>query len=367
MIMLMSPAVNALTSASDCRHERIRRRLLRGGGSRGRRQRCQLQSRRDLLLDRSRSERGEQLRSHRGDVGASVPATFLHELQHLISYSQHVVVHGGTPEYGWLDEGMSIVAEELGSVYYEQKCPGTACRTDPTQLFPDSSQGFIQGFLYDSYQYALLPDTASVTLHRRLGGRVLRGAAATGCSCAGSATRWVRLLQKLEQSTLTGVANIQAASGQSFPALFANFGLALFTDSLPGLRALDGARGGPVHDSQHASDLGAVVCDFGQYDDPSSVSNRDRRDDRRHDKPHDGPRHERIFSTRYAPGHRDCLRPIRRAGCCCAVVSSEAAACDLQAAAGTVGAPSIPQRGLSRLLNGAGRQLAEATASAPAN
>ena len=41
--------------------------------------------------------------------------------------------------------------------------------------------------------------------------------------------------KKLEQSTLTGVANIQGASGQTFPALFANFGLSLFTDSLPGL------------------------------------------------------------------------------------------------------------------------------------
>ena len=64
------------------------------------------------------------------DVGFAVPSTFLHELQHLISFSQHVVVHGGEPEYGWLDEGLSIVAEELGSVYYEKKCPGPrAART----------------------------------------------------------------------------------------------------------------------------------------------------------------------------------------------------------------------------------------------
>ena len=75
------------------------------------------------------------------------------------------MVHGGNPEEGWLDEGLSIVAEELGSLYYEQKCPGTTCRTDPSQLFPDSSQAFISGFLFDSYFYALRPDTASVTLH----------------------------------------------------------------------------------------------------------------------------------------------------------------------------------------------------------
>jgi hypothetical protein len=43
------------------------------------------------------------------------------------------------------------------------------------------------------------------------------------------------IFKKLDQNTLTGVANIESASGQSFPSLFANFGLSLFTDSLPNL------------------------------------------------------------------------------------------------------------------------------------
>ena len=122
------------------------------------------------------------------NLGLTVPATFMHELQHLISFSQHFVVHGGNPEFGWLDEGLSIVAEELGSVFYEQKCPGTACRTNPTQIFPDSSQGFVQDFLFDSYVYGLRPDTASVTLHSDSDGG-FSGGAAIGCSCGGSATR----------------------------------------------------------------------------------------------------------------------------------------------------------------------------------
>ncbi len=169
------------------------------------------------------------------DVGFSVPSTFLHELQHLISFSQHVVVHQGAPEYGWLDEGLSIVAEELGSLYYETRCPGTACRSDPSQLFPDSAQGFVEDFLYDSYQYALLPDTASVTLHSD---------SDDGFSWRGGdwlLMRWLgdqmgtSIFKKLDQSSQTGVANIEATTGQSFPTLFANFGLSLYTDSLPGL------------------------------------------------------------------------------------------------------------------------------------
>jgi hypothetical protein len=169
------------------------------------------------------------------DVQFDVPATFLHELQHLISFSQHVIVHGGNSEVGSEDEGMSIVAEELGSLYYENKCPPPACRTSPTQIFPDSSQGFVADFMYDGYQYALLPDTASVTLH---------------CDCDDGFSwrggdwllmRWLGdqfgagIWKKLDQGLTTGVANIVSATGQSFSSLFANFGLALYTDSLPGL------------------------------------------------------------------------------------------------------------------------------------
>ncbi|MGA2384730.1 MAG: hypothetical protein ABSG61_14995 [Gemmatimonadales bacterium] len=169
------------------------------------------------------------------DLESSVPPTFLHELQHLINFAQHVVVNGGQPLSSWLDEGMSIAAEELGSIHYEQQCPGTACRTNPTQLFPDSSQPFVQDFLYDSYQYALLPDTASI---------LLENDADQGFSWRGGAwllVRWLAdqkgsgVLRQLEQGPDDGVAALAQAMGEPFPQLFADFGLALYTDSLPGL------------------------------------------------------------------------------------------------------------------------------------
>ncbi|MEP7345158.1 MAG: hypothetical protein ABI877_07820, partial [Gemmatimonadaceae bacterium] len=169
------------------------------------------------------------------DIGQSTPSTFLHELQHLIYFSHHVVLNGGQEGASWMDEGMSIVAEELGSTYFEAKCPPPACRTNPAQLFPDSAQGFVSSFLYDSYQYALLPDTASLTLHTDDEG---------GFSWRGGdwlLMRWLGdqagsgLYKRLEDGPADGIANIEAATGQSFPTLFANFGLALYTDSLPGL------------------------------------------------------------------------------------------------------------------------------------
>jgi hypothetical protein len=235
VIMLMTPAVNALVSATDCENQGYVAGFFDDedlGGGLGDPNSNQGEIFYSIVPDPA----GASSCAHSvDDVGFAVPSTFLHELQHLISFSQHVVIHHSNPEYGWLDEGLSIVAEELGSLYYEKKCPGTACRTDPTQLFPDSSQGFVEDFLYDSYQYALLPDTASVTLHSDDD---------DGFSWRGGdwlLVRWLGdqmgtgIFKKLDQNTLTGVANIESASGQSFPNLFANFALALYTDSLPGL------------------------------------------------------------------------------------------------------------------------------------
>jgi hypothetical protein len=168
-------------------------------------------------------------------VDFDVPATFLHELQHIIDFSQHVVLGTGQPGASWIDEGLSIVAEEMGSRYYEQKCPPPACRADPAQLFPDSAQPFVQDFLYDSYEYALLPDTASVTLHTD---------DENGFGWRGGDWLLMRYLgdqfgdgifKALERGPADGVADIEAVTGQAFPQLFAQFGLALYADSLPGL------------------------------------------------------------------------------------------------------------------------------------
>jgi hypothetical protein len=169
------------------------------------------------------------------EVEFAVPATFLHELQHLINFSQHVILGGGGLGASWMDEGLSIVAEELGSRYYEAKCPPPSCRSNPSQLFPDSSQPFVDTFLYDSYQYGLHPDSASVTLHSDdENGFAWRGG-------DWLLMRWLGdqygdgIFKTLVRGSSDGVADIEAATSQDFPTLFTHFGLALYTDSLPGL------------------------------------------------------------------------------------------------------------------------------------
>lgn len=42
-----------------------------------------------------------------------IPAVLPHEVQHAISYNQHVFVNGGAPEQDWLNEGMSHLAEDV--------------------------------------------------------------------------------------------------------------------------------------------------------------------------------------------------------------------------------------------------------------
>ena len=233
LIMLLSPLVNALTPANECASQGFVGGFFVGG---------------DLGLTDTTSNQGEIFYSLVPDPDSTVScahsvaelqqttgATFLHELQHLINFGQHVLVHGGPPERGWLDEGLSIVAEELGSLYYENKYPPPTGRSNPAQLFPDSSQGYINGVLFDSYSYLLKTDTATVTLHSDADG----GLAWRGGDWA--LVRWLGdqkgtgIFKKLVQTNQIGTANIANAAGESFDSLFGDFSLALYTDSLPGI------------------------------------------------------------------------------------------------------------------------------------
>ncbi|MGH7515008.1 MAG: hypothetical protein ACREOQ_19045 [Gemmatimonadales bacterium] len=233
VIVLLSPVVNQLTSDLDCASQGYIAGFFTGF---------------DLTSSDTSANHGEVFYSvvpdphgtlscpHSVDVLlGDVPSVFLHELQHLINYSQHVLVHGGSAEDGWLDEGLSLVAQELGSLYYEQKFPPPSGRSNPNQLLPDSAEGFILTEFASSYTYLLQPDTVALTEHSdgELG-LVWRGG-------DWLLLRWLgdqfgaAFYQRLEQSGVIGTANIAAAAGEPFAGLFGDFSLALYTDSLPGL------------------------------------------------------------------------------------------------------------------------------------
>jgi hypothetical protein len=236
VIMLMSPTVNADTPVATCNASGFVAGFFDSGDFDGPSDPNSNQG--EIFYSIVPDPLGQFSCTHTvGDVGFDVPGTFMHEMQHLINYSQHVVVSGGAQSSSWLDEGMSIVAEELGSLYYEKKytCPGPQCTGGAGQMFPDSSQGFVNDFLFDSYQYALMPDTATITLSTDDQG---------GFSWRGGAwlfARWLgdqvgsSVYRQLERGPANAITDVQQVTGQTFPALFANFGLSLYTDSLPGL------------------------------------------------------------------------------------------------------------------------------------
>jgi hypothetical protein len=234
LIMLMTPVVNALVTAAECSDGGFIAGFFTGY---------------DLASGSTDSNKGEVFYTIAPDpagvsscahsvanIELTVPSTFLHELQHLINFSQHVIVHNAkVAEEGWLDEGLSIVAEELGSKYYERKYPAPTGRTNPLQLFPDSSQGFIGGLLSDSYHYLLEPDTTTVTLHSDSdGGLAWRGSVWLLARWLGD-LKGETVYKRLEATALTGTANIEAATGEPFQRLFADFGIALYADSIVGV------------------------------------------------------------------------------------------------------------------------------------
>jgi hypothetical protein len=236
VIVLLSPKVNALSPSNTCATSGYVAGYFYGA---------------DLIPTLAGSNQGEIYYSivpdpagtfscahTKGDVETGNGATFLHELLHMINFGEKVLTHGlNTNEEEFLDEGMAKIAEELGSLYYENKYPITCgCqRTDPSQLFPDSAEGFISGDLYNSYLYLLSPnsETATVTIDN-------------GSDLAGAGGEWLLLrwlgdqkgqaiYTQIVQSALVGIPNLEAQSGEPFPSLFGEAALAFYTDSLVGI------------------------------------------------------------------------------------------------------------------------------------
>lgn len=152
-------------------------------------------------------------------IKANVPVTFIHEFQHMISYNQHVLARGGLPEVLWLNEGLSHFAEELGGRSY---LPG------------DSATFFIytRGDLYNAYQYLNAPPLHPLVDKQGVGGLAQRG----------GYWLFVRYLidqfgngltRSLENTTLTGTANVVAQSGVPFDQTVTRWGLALWVSDLP--------------------------------------------------------------------------------------------------------------------------------------
>jgi len=169
----------------------------------------------------------------KSEFSRAIRNTFIHELQHLINYEQHVLLRGGLEEDIWLNEGLSHMAEETASRMYEARYPPPLGRGTPDQMFPDSSQGHILYNMINAYLFLRQPFVNSLT-HFTEGGTIEeRGA-------AWLFLRWLAdhygedILRRLVQTSLHGTANVADKSGQPFSRLFGDFAIATYADSFPG-------------------------------------------------------------------------------------------------------------------------------------
>jgi hypothetical protein len=173
---------------------------------------------------------------HGGDeVRRTLPPTFVHELQHMISYAAHVLARGGTAEETWLNEGLSHVAETLGGRLYEGRWPPPGGRSSPGRLLPDSAVPFTLPNIAYANDWLSFPTANSVT---RLapdspGSLPERGAALL-------LLRWLEgqrgtpAFRDLVQTSRTGWRNVESVVGRPFADVFADLGAALWLDSVPG-------------------------------------------------------------------------------------------------------------------------------------
>jgi hypothetical protein len=167
------------------------------------------------------------------DVIRTLQPAFPHELQHLISFNERVLARGVPSEELWLNEGLSQMAEELGSKLFEARYPAPAGRSSTQQLFPDSAAPFIAPQMLNAYVYMFFALDNSLTSYEAHGSFEERGG-------TWLFLRWLAdqkgddVLKRLVQGSRRGVGNIEAVTGEKFSALFGDFGLALIADSLPG-------------------------------------------------------------------------------------------------------------------------------------
>jgi hypothetical protein len=160
-----------------------------------------------------------------------LPATFIHEFQHMISFNQHVLVRGGVSEDTWLNEGLSHFAEELGG----RLIPDTAC-----PLTGSCWSDFVSGTLENGLEYLRSPEDYFLIEPGTSSGELAeRGANwlfvrwaidhfAADSVLGGDFTR------KLVATGLVGAANLVAQTGTPLSVLVPEWQMTNYLDDLPG-------------------------------------------------------------------------------------------------------------------------------------
>jgi hypothetical protein len=221
VIVLMSQSVNKLVTRAECSTGFVAGYFYPN----------------DLYLRNQNSNKGEVFYTIVPDPAGSVscvhsisavrklvPSTFVHEFQHMISFNQHVLARGGSSEDVWLNEGLSLIAEETTGRFYEEAYPPLA-----GQAFSDSAAMFSEDVMINAFNYLFASKSYSVTTFKDFGDLEERGAAWLFLRWLGD-QKGDDIYARLVQTRLTSIANIQDKTRESFPALFGDFAIASAAD-----------------------------------------------------------------------------------------------------------------------------------------
>lgn len=172
--------------------------------------------------------------------------TLMHEFQHMISYNRHVLLSGGTPEDTWLNEGLSLLAEELGGRQVPAGfCINGNCLNQYAAANLRNAARYLQSPVST---YLVEPGTSAGTLAERganwLFVRWLADQAGGDSLLGAPITRRLTGADAVQGLVRTGSANVAAAAapftdGASFASLLGMWHLANFAETRLGFE--DGA------------------------------------------------------------------------------------------------------------------------------
>jgi hypothetical protein len=166
------------------------------------------------------------------EATSKLPATFIHELQHMISYNQHVLLRNGSAEDTWLNEGLSHFAEELGG----RQVPDAECPTASS-----CAEEFLgQGDLLNAFEYLAAPENFFLIEPGNSTGQLEERGANwlfvrwLADHFGGGTLLGTELTRALLATNQVGSTNVIARTGVDFSTLVGEWQLANYLDDLPG-------------------------------------------------------------------------------------------------------------------------------------
>ncbi|MSR21541.1 MAG: hypothetical protein EXR91_11320 [Gemmatimonadetes bacterium] len=154
----------------------------------------------------------------KAQVTSVVPAILAHEFQHMVHFNERILVRGAVSQEAlWLSEALAQMAEEVVARAYD----GVDAVAADTL--------FRGGARVRARRYLQRPDTVSLVVTTGQGSLPERGAGFLHLLYLDDQIGG-NVLGRLTRTTRTGVANVEAESGRTWPDLVANWWSAIYLD-----------------------------------------------------------------------------------------------------------------------------------------